>query len=387
MKKIKVMHFIHGMSPGGAEILVKDYLKYLDKKRFDLVLLCLYHFRSSPYEKIVEGMGIRVIYVEDYLRLKSSNHFAKIINYIKRYLVVRSVIRSEKPDVIHGHLCVNTYIKFSRPSKDTFIVHTVHSEPKCLWRKSRSLQQIFRRQDFKGAKYLVKKYGMRFIVLHDRMRKEINKMFSVSDSVVLNNGVDISRFNKAESIEEIRKKLGIRRDAFVIGHIGRFHKEKNHSFLIDIFKEIKKTEERAFLLMVGDGGGKATIKKYLDENGFEDDYLILSNRNDIPGILKAMNVFVFPSLFEGLGVALVEAQVAKIPCFVSDGIPRHAIISNQTKQLTLKLGPQEWAKEILGFKKPKNIIVDDSEWDIRKITKQLEKIYLEGIEKKSNEKR
>ena len=86
MKRIKVLHFIHGMSTGGAEVLVKDYLRYIDKKRFELVLLCLRHFNESPYEKLVEKMGIKVIYVEDFLRFKSNNYFTMAFNFVKRYM-------------------------------------------------------------------------------------------------------------------------------------------------------------------------------------------------------------------------------------------------------------------------------------------------------------
>ena len=181
----------------------------------------------------------------------------------------------------------------------------------------------------------------------------------------------------------MRRELGIPKDAFVMGHVGRFSNEKNQSFLVDILENIIKEKENSFLLMVGDGPNKSTLIAKLQEKGLENRYLILSNRNDISDLLNLMDIFVFPSLYEGLPLSLIEAQIAKKPCFISDSINSQAIISNLVTGLSLGKGVGKWAKVILNYKRPTEIIVNDADWNIANITKQLEQIYRASLEEKA----
>ena len=176
--------------------------------------------------------------------------------------ITKKIIRKEKPDIIHTHVLLNNYIKFANPSKNAKIFHTVHSEPSRYWPTNKN-------KDFKAAKYLVKKYNMKFICLHEKMKNEINEMFNVKDSIVLNNGIDFSKYDNVTDKKIIREKLNIPTDSFVIGHIGRFNKVKNHNFLIDIFNEIFKRNSKAFLLMIGSGEEKDKIKNKLHKLGLE----------------------------------------------------------------------------------------------------------------------
>ena len=157
--------------------------------------------------------------------------------------------------------------------------------------------------------------------------------------------------------------------------------------MVDIFREVSKKNSDAFLLMIGDGSDKDEIMKKLDNSGLKKKYLILSNRDDVPDLLNAMDVFVFPSLYEGLPLSLIEAQIAKKPCFISDRIDDYAIISNLVTRLPLENGTKKWADAIMNYKKPKKVIVDDENWDIKKITKQLEQLYLDALAENQNGKK
>lgn len=370
---MKVMHFIHGLSTGGAETLVKEYVLKIDRNKFDIVVLCFEHYNESPYEKILADNKIRVIYVSDYMLLKNKNNFiSRVIKHIERKLLVKRFIRNENPDILHTHLCVNSYVKFAKPSKRTKLFHTVHSEPSITWHGSKR-----KRNDFKCAQFLVKNNGMRFIVLHDKMRKEVNELFNVDNSIVLNNGIDFFRFNKASINDKnlIKERLNIPYDSCVIGHIGRFVKSKNHKFLVNVFNDIHKKNDKSFLLLIGDGVEKKDIKFSLDDIGLKDNYLILSNRNDIPDLLSIMDYFVFPSIYEGLGIVLIEAQKMNLPCFVSDKVPKNATISNLVTRISLEKESKEWADIILNYKLPKKVTINDKEWDINTVVKKLENIY------------
>ena len=368
----KIMHVIHGLNTGGAETLVKDYALNLDKSKFDIVILCFDHIKESPYEKLLKDNNIKVIYVCDYMKYYNKKCLLfKLINHVEKYHLIKKIIHKEKPDVLHTHLPVNSYIKYSRPTKGTKIIHTVHNEPKKLW----NLNIKSRKKDFYAARWLVKKYNMSFITLHDEMRKEVNELFNVNNSVVLNNGISINRFNKSIAKEDIRNKLGIPNDCYIIGHVGRFTKQKNHEFIVDVFNEIHKKRKNTFLLLVGSGVEKKNIIDKLHGLKLDSNYMILENRKDIPELLNAMDCFIFPSIFEGLGISFIEAQIARIPCFISNNVPRHAIISNMVVSLPLSLSCEEWSENIINYKKPEQIIVNDEGWDIANVVDNLEKMY------------
>lgn len=372
--RIRVLQFIHGLNTGGAETLVKNYVLNMDQNIFEPIVLCLEHIKDSPYEKILEDNHIKVIYICDKIKLyQSKNIFLRALNHIKRKYAVKKVIQNLKPDIVHFHLFLSDYIKFAKLSKKAKIFYTVHSEPSILWDKKIKKKA----HDFQVMKWLVKNYKVRFIVLHENMRKEINMLFKVKDSIILNNGVDFSAYTKIKGKKEMRKELKIPQDALVIGHVGRFDYQKNHTFLVKVFKRIYMHNKKAFLLMIGSGPLLNDIEKELNKSNLSDHYIILQNRSDIPDVLSTMDAFVFPSLYEGLGIALIEAQKAKLPCFISDAVPDAAIISNYTNKLPLKDSPEEWAEKILSYKMPEQIILNDKEWDIKEITKKLEKIYLE----------
>lgn len=373
---MKIMHFIHGLNTGGAETLVKNYMLNFDKNKNEIVLLCLVHFPDSPYEKNLLDNGIKVIWADDYSIFgRSANIFGRLFRHFARYVIVRKIIRKESPDILHTHLTVNRFVKFAKPKMGTRIFYTVHNEPNMLW----SYDKKDGKKDLKATRWLLRKYGIKFIVLHKEMQIKINKIFNVNNAIVLNNGIDVSDYKAVKNKRKIRNNLGIPEDAFVVGNIGRFAQQKNHSFLVDIFAEIAIKNKKAFLLMVGEGNEKDNIIRKMHTRGLNGRYMILSNRDDIPDLLSAMDIFVFPSLWEGLGIALIEAQEAHLPCFISDAVPKHAVISNLTTRLSFEVGPRKWAEVIENYQMPKRIAIDDAEWDIKDITKKLEKIYMSSV--------
>lgn len=380
---MKLVHLVHGLNTGGAETLIKNYALYFDKNRINVVVLCLKHEEESPYEKILTNNGVRIICAEDYLLFKDDkNIFLKCLNRVNYYFVVRRILRNESPDVLHLHLLSNRYAKFAKLPKDTKLFYTIHSDPMALWFENKKTLK-----EYRATKWLIKFYGMKIIVLHEEMRKKVRELFCVSDVILLNNGVDADSIKKAGNAKLTRKELGIPIDSFVLGHIGRFSRVKNQDFLIDVFIDIQNKKKNAFLLLIGDGSDKKMITEELDANGMSGKYLILSNRSDIPDLLNAMDVFVFPSLYEGLPLSLIEAQIARKPCFVSDTINEYVDISNLITRLSLKQSAEEWAEAIVNYKKPKKIIVNDDDWDIKKVTKQLEQIYLDALAEQENGKK
>ena len=373
MKK-KVLHFIHGLTMGGAETLVKEYCLHIDKEKYDVAVLCFYRYHM-PYEKILEDAGIRVTYIEDienYEKEGVNKYLHKLMLILHRIFYVRKYLKEHKPDIVHTHLNNSTYIWAAKPPKGTKIFHTIHSELDALWE-----DDLESKIDFFAAKQLIKKYQMRFFALHEQMRIDTNKLFGVDNSVVINNGIDFEKFEKALPKEVVRKREEIPTNAFVIGHVGRFNEDKNHGFLVDVFEKLHENNPKAYLLMIGNGNTLSEIQEKIDEIGLSDCTKILSYRTDIPDLLNTMDRFVLPSKYEGLGIVLIEAQKMGIPCIASSAVPDAAKISNLMKKLDLELPVDVWSKAIEDFS-VENIQYDGlEEWDIKHVVKCMERIYEE----------
>ena len=369
MKK-KVLHFIHGLNMGGAETLVTKYASLLDKKKYEVIVLCYQHYPDSPYEEFLKQKGIPLLYACDAMPFYGKNgYISKLINHYQMYLEIRKAIHKINPDIIHTHLPHNHFLHFATPKRGTKIFYTQHSSIS-RWLK-------LNRADVKHLQWIIQRYPTRLIALTPKMKRELDVLFSVNNTVIIRNGIETERYRQTINRHAKRLQLGIPLDAFLIVHVGRFSPVKNHHFLVDIFQEISKRVKKAWLLMVGSGEEEASIRKKLHKNGQDEHYLILSNRTDVAEILQCADVGVFPSISEGLGIAFVEMQAAGLPIVVSDAVPRTAQISERVKYLSLSEKPEVWTDELLKLYKCSGEINEEllRAWDISESVKELEKIY------------
>lgn len=166
-------------------------------------------------------------------------------------------------------------------------------------------------------------------------------------ATILANAVDLSvlAYNE-QARKEVRDELRIAPNAFVLGHIGRFAEQKNHEFLIDIFKRVREKNKNARLLLVGEGGLREQIEEKTVNLGIRDSVIFAGVRSDISAVLSAMDVFVLPSFYEGLPNTVIEAQATGLPCVIADTITREANITGLVKYLPFST-IDEWTQEIL----------------------------------------
>lgn len=369
----KVIQFISSLSDGGAETLVKDYALLLDKNNFKVKIVVIQNVKNSANYKRLIGNDIDIIPI-----FEKYNYLSRIIcrmfgrRYIPRKL--RSIIRKEQPDCVHVHLPILHYLlPVATDLTKTKLLYTCHNVPS-------EMLEGTHEDEKEAVKYLIKNNNLQLIALHAAMAKELNEMFNVSNTAVIHNGVNFDKFqNINRNVNDIRREINVPENAFVIGHIGRFSKQKNQMFLIDILNELKCLRSDAFLLMIGDGGMKTTIEQKIKELGLEKSAMILSNRTDIPELLHAMNVFVFPSLFEGLPVTLVEAQAAGIRCVVSNRINPESILSDKTIVEELNSTARVWAEDIIDETRKNGVYSDLSIFDMNKEIRNLEALYKSSI--------
>lgn len=370
---IKVVHFIHGLNMGGAETLVKNYALFLDKSKFKVTVLCYTH-EESPYEELLQKNNIDVVYVCDEMPLYTKQGIiAKMVNHYQRYWLIRRELRKLKPDIVHFHLRLSNYIRFAGLDRNVRLFYTQHYDTS-FWEKDYP-------GDIKNLKWLMKHYSVQPIALNKAMKASMDQILQTDQTRILNNGVDMSEFQKPLDRNAKRNALNVPQDAFVIAHIGRFDPIKNHEFLVKVFQQIKQKKPEAFLLMVGRGETEEKVRNQLEGAGLADSYRILHDRTDVAEILQACDAAVFPSFSEGLGIAVIEMQAAGLHCIASTGVQKDACISNRLSFLSLEQSADVWADTLLEMAASKNSIQYDGleEWDIRQNVGQLEKMYEEAM--------
>ncbi|MDO5349826.1 MAG: glycosyltransferase family 1 protein [Lachnospiraceae bacterium] len=164
---------------------------------------------------------------------------------------------------------------------------------------------------------------------------------------VVPNAVEVEKFTVQEEIRhKIRVFLEVD-DKIVFGHVGRFHFQKNHLFLIDVFNEIQKLMDNAIMILIGSGEEEPVVKQRVSEYGLEQSVKFLGTRKDTNELYQAMDAFLLPSLFEGLPVVMVEAQASGLPCFVADNITKESDISGNVRFYSLSMEPKQWAESIV----------------------------------------
>ena len=199
---------------------------------------------------------------------------------------------------------------------------------------------------------------------------------------VIDCGIDIDRFTfSKDTREKYRKELGIE-DNFVICHIGRFSAEKNHAFLIDTFAAVKSLCENAKLMLIGEGPEMQAARDKVLALGLEKDIMFMGVRSDVSELLQASDVFVFPSVFEGLGIVAIEAQSTGLKTICSEHIPSEVDMTDLFCRVPLTDGVNAWAKEILSTKsvarEKYSDILREKKYTAKNAADRLMELYLEN---------
>ena len=375
----KVIQLISSMNTGGAETLVKDYALLMDKEQVNMIVVVLSGRYHSNNEKLLEENGIRVIFLEELLYgdRKDLNPVQMLIRKISRYVYFRKIVLEEKPDVIHVHLYMGGYLKTIPLNKMNIkLFYTVHNILPNYFDKRFSFKRKSR--EYREARHHLKKDGMTLIALHESMNVELKEFFNTDNVITINNGVVLDRFKRElYNREVIREQIGFNKDDFVIGHVGRYHTQKNHELIIDIFENTLRIKPNAKLLLIGKGELKEEIKSKINKKGLSDKVVLLEERKDIPELMCAMDVFLFPSRWEGFPVTLIEAQSMGLKCVISDTISKEVSITGLVIKKSLDDSLDEWSEAILHTQVNRSDVGDLNEYDIKTSIKKLQDMYCE----------
>ena len=370
MKPIRVLHNIVLMDTGGIETLVMNLYRHIDRERllFDFLV---HRPQEGFYEPEIKSYGGRIFRTCPYNPLHTRQFKKECMNVFTQHPEYK---------VFHAHQELNLWtLDYARQAGiPTRIAHS-HNAKTVV-----NLKYFF----FLYEKMFIKKHCTDMFMCSTPAGKWSFGKKAVKDGRVefIKNGIETSRFKYDEQTRrELREELGVG-DKIVIGHIGRFMQQKNHSFLLEIFKIIHDKNPNTVLALCGEGRLEDDIKKKASELGIENDILFLGVRSDTNRVYQAYDLFLFPSLWEGLPLTGIEAQTAGLPVLMSDIITPETIVTDNVTQFSLSQSAEAWADKALELVKnhkrtdcSKQVV--KAGFDIQDTADRLQNFYIERTEK------
>lgn len=324
-KPLRILQIVPNLCVvNGITAVVMLWYKNIDRQKIQFDFLSLYKAEPS-FEAEIKNMGGNVFYMPD---------VKNIFGFIAR---AAKVFGEGKYNIIHSH--ITQFNLFFFPIAKFYGVKNIILHSHATRYSEQFFKDIINRLMLLPVRF--------FVTLRLACAKGAGSfMFGAKPHKVVYNGIDLNKFafnNQARL--QMRRALGLDNN-FVIAHLGRFSKTKNHTFLLKVFSRILQKDATAVLLLAGEGPLLEKVKEEAFNAGLSSSVMFLGSRSDAPALYSAADAFVLPSFHEGLPVSLLEAQAAALPCFVSDNVTKEAAFNN-TSFLPLSIGAEGWAEEIL----------------------------------------
>lgn len=373
---IRILHVLKGMNPGGIETWLMHVLRHIDLQRYCFDFLTT---TDAPctYDDEIRSLGCRLI---PCMRPHSPPHFAW--NFLH-------LIREYGPfDVLHSHVHHYSGYACMLGKMAGIKVRIAHSHS--------DARPIEARAGFARRGYLyltgtmIAKYATHGLACSELAAEDLFGLNWKNDPRwrVLHCGIDLTPFSQAGDCHEVRREFGFPPGSIVIGHVGRFAEPKNHSFLVEVMHEAVRLDSRVHGLLVGDGPMRIAIEEKVRSLNLEHRVIFAGLRHDVPRLLNsAMDVFLFPSRYEGLPLGLVEAQAAGLPCLVSDCVSREAAVMKESvKFISLNEKPKVWARILLDYLASVNVnkresleALGRSDFSMSQSLNALEQVYHRAV--------
>lgn len=364
MNQLRVLQVVTHMERGGLESMLMNYYRYIDREKIQFDFL-VHRQERAAYDDEIEAMGGKIY------------RLPRLVPWSKAYLTALNRFFDEHPEyrIVHVHQDCLSSVILKAAQQHNIPVRIAHSHNA--------------NQD-RNLKYPIKLWCRRSIPrcathLFACGKDAGDWMFGGASYQIINNAIDTTAYTyDTNKRVELRRQLGLA-DELVIGHVGRFNPQKNHPFLLDIFAALLKKESNAVLLLVGGGEGMSQIREKAQKLGIAEHVHFLGVRSDVADLMQAMDIFVLPSLYEGLPVTMVEAQAAGLPCIISDKVPPECILTEGLVDImTLSASPEAWAEKILAKRAiprtDRRAEIAAHGFDITTETVKLQEFYLKAYE-------
>lgn len=367
MEPIRILHENVIMDPGGIEALLMNVYRHIDRElvQFDFMVHRPDH---SFYEDEIEKLGGHIY---------RTPKFSPIPGQYQQFMGSVEKVLREHPEykVIHAHAELNLWplMVAKKIGIPTRIAHSHNAKTTV------NLKYFF----FKYEQLKIKQYCTDMFMCSTPAGEWTFGKEAVADGKVkfIKNGVETERFQFNEEIRAKKRRELNLGEKIVVGHVGRFMEQKNHTFLIDIFYIIHKKNPNTMLVLVSDGRLMDSIKAKVASMNLSDSVLFLGNRGDVNELMQAMDVFLFPSLWEGLPLTGIEAQTAGLPIVMSDVITDEVCITSNVHKMSLNDSAETWADKVFSVLTNNNRTgvrkqVIDAGFDIRTTAQWLQEFYL-----------
>ena len=365
---IRIGMIMGKMLGGGVEAVVMNYYRFIDKDKVQFDFICDSDSTNIP-KKEIESLGGRVIICPPYQKLP------KYLKELKR------IFKENNYQIVHSNINVLSVFPLYAAKKAKVPIRIAHSHSTTnkKEKKKNLLKQVLRP--------LSKIYATDYFCCSELSGRWLfgDKEYDKGNIFLLNNAIDLDKFKYDEKVRKAkRKELNIKDTIKVIGHLGRFVEQKNHRFLIYIFNEIHKKDKNTLLLLAGQGPLMDEMKQKVKDLNLEDSVRFLGQRSDAAELYQAFDLFLLPSLYEGLPVVGVEAQASGNLCYLSDDMTKETKVLDSTKFMSLSQSAEEWAdniiKDLETYKKhDTKEEVSEYGFNIEKEAKKLVKKYNELI--------
>lgn len=368
-KPIRVAQIVGKWVGGGVETVLMNYYRNIDHNKIQFDFICDEDSTNIPYDEI-NSLGGKVILIPPY---------QKVFKYQKE---LKKILKENNYEIVHSHINTLSIFSLFAAYKAKVLIRIAHSHSTTSKKEKKKniLKQVFR------------PFSRLFATHYFACTEHAGKwMFGDKEYIyILNNAIDLDKYKYNNDVRNsLRKKLNISDDTLVIGHIGRFVEQKNHKFLIDIFNEIHKKNNNSILLLIGQGPLESDIKDKVNKLGLNNSVLFLGQLNNANEYYQAFDIFILPSLYEGLGMVLIEAECSGLLCFASDEVPMDAKVTDNLKFISLNDSAEIWSNKVLNsIKSYKRIssedIVRNAGYDIKIESCKLEDKYMELLNKVCN---
>ncbi len=328
---IRIAQVVGKVMLAGVDTMVMNYYRHIDRNKiqFDFIMD---GYSKTPIDDEIKSMGGKVYKVEPYEK-----------NILKSMHQCYEIFKTNHYSIVHSHMNTLSVFPLFEAWRAGVPVRIAHSHSTAA--KGEGFRTIM--------KYMLRPFATLFSTHYCACSEYAgrwlfgDKLFDNGKVHLVKNAIDLDRFSfKPEVRQKVRKELNID-GKFVVGHVGRFVYQKNHNFLIDIFCEVHRKRPNSVLLLIGEGPLQEQIRQKVSELGLTGSVRFLGLRKDVPDLYQAMDVFVLPSFYEGLGMVAVEAQAAGLPVMVSDRVPEEAQVTDTLSVVRLSEPAAVWARAVL----------------------------------------
>ena len=370
-RKIKVLHVIGIMDYGGAETMIMNLYRKINKEEFQFDFL-VHRNRIGQYDKEIKDLGGNIYYIPEFKIYNWKSYKKACVDFFSKH---------NDYDIVHGHIesCAEIYLNAANEQGICTVAHC----------HSAGFQSLIPKLLYNFLTHNTRNVSNYFLACSQEAGENRfgNNVVNSARFLIFNNGIDTEKYVYTEERHNTLKKEWNVENKRIIGHVGRMSQEKNQRFLLEIFKKICSIQNNVELFLVGDGQEKEALEKQAKDLNISENVRFLGSRSDVADLMNLFDVFVFPSIYEGLPLVLVEAQAADLPCVVSEAIVSEAIFTDKIKKLSLNDSHERWVTEVLALLNRNDMrndnyaLICEKGFDINDTVMRLEEFYKSIIKK------